>query len=60
MVTKTEWVEGYGQMTFQFSKNFLVIGQRFVVLLLIVATKIDLGFVPFSFNIVSRHREIMS
>ena len=27
---------------------------------LIVATKIDLGFVPFSFNIVSRHREIMS
>ena len=27
MVTKTEWVEGYGQMTFQFSKNFLVIGR---------------------------------
>ena len=29
------------------------------MLSLIVTTKIDLGFVPFSFNIVSRHREIM-
>ena len=30
------------------------------MLSLIVATKTDLGLVPFSFNIVSQHREIMS
>ena len=44
---KTEWVEGYEVDDLSVFKNFLFIGQRFVVLSLIVATKIYLGFVPF-------------
>ena len=56
---KTEWVEGYEVDDLQVFKNFLFIGQRFVVLLLIVMIKFDLGFVPF-FNNVLRHKKIMS
>ena len=58
LVRTMEWVEGYEADDLSVFKKFLFIGQRFVMLLLIVATKIDLGFVPF-FNIMSRHREIM-
>ena len=51
LVRKTKWVEGYDVDDLSVFINFLFIGQRFVVLSLIVATKIDLGCVPF-FNIV--------
>ena len=59
LVRKIEWVEGYEAYDLSIFKNFLFISQRFVVLSLIVATKIDLGFVLFFFYIVLRHREIM-
>ena len=49
---KTGWVEGYEADDLSVFENFLFIGQRFVMMLLIIVTKIDLVFVPF-FNIVS-------
>ena len=49
LVRKTEWVEGYEEDDLSIFKNFLFIVPRFVMLSLIVTTKIDLGFVPFSF-----------
>ena len=52
LVRKTGWVEGYEADDLSVFENFLFIGQRFVMMLLIIVTKIDLGFVPF-FNIVS-------
>ena len=50
----TKWVEGYEANDLSVFKNFLFIGQRFVVLSLIVATKIYQNFI--SLNII--HQDI--
>ena len=52
LVRKTKWVEGYEEDDLSVFKNFLFIVPRFVMLSLIVTTKIDLGFVPLFFLIL--------